>query len=93
MGTTTYSQTKKTMTVLIKMNKMSSCKSIVSKSKEAKLAKKIKELCSKIDLIWEQFASKVGVTFSTVNRLENGQSELSSLARKCIVELEGKIAL
>lgn len=47
---------------------------------KSKPAKEIKELRLKLGLTQEQFAAKVGVTFSTVNRWENGKSVPSPLA-------------
>ncbi|MBC2716058.1 MAG: helix-turn-helix transcriptional regulator [Desulfobacteraceae bacterium] len=54
---------------------------------DADLAKKIKRLRSKLNLTQEQFAAKVGVTFSTVNRWEGGKSTPSPLAMRQIEEL------
>ena len=51
------------------------------------MARKIKELRSKLGLTQEQFAAKVGVTFSTVNRWENGKGKPSPLAMRQIEEL------
>lgn len=48
---------------------------------------KIKELRSKLGLTQEQFAAKIGVTFSTVNRWENGKGKPSPLAMRQIKEL------
>ena len=58
---------------------------------ENNLAKKIKELRLKLGLTQEQFAAKVGVTFSTVNRWENGRGTPSPLARKQIEALISKM--
>jgi len=52
------------------------------------LAKKIKELRSRLGLTQEQFAAKVGVTFSTVNRWESNKSKPSPLALHRIEELD-----
>ena len=51
------------------------------------VAKMIMELRAKLGLTQEQFAAKVGVTFSTVNRWESGKSKPSPLARRRIEEL------
>lgn len=51
------------------------------------LAKKIRELRSKLGLTQEQFAAKIGVTFSTVNRWENGKGKPSPLAMKQVEQL------
>ena len=67
-------------------------KDAMSKTKEIKLARKIKELRSKMGLTQEQFAAKIGVTFSTINRWESGKSKPSPLAIKQIQELmEGMV--
>ncbi len=50
------------------------------------LAKKIKSVRSKLGLTQEQFAAKVGVTFSTVNRWESEKSKPSPLAMRRIEE-------
>ena len=52
-----------------------------------KLADMIKGLRARFGLTQEQFAAKVGVTFSTVNRWENGRGEPSPLAMRRIEEL------
>lgn len=59
----------------------------MSKVRENELARKIRELRSRLGLTQEQFAAKVGVTFSTVNRWESGKSRPSPLALKRINEL------
>lgn len=55
---------------------------------EEQLAKLIKDLRAKRGLTQEQFAAKVGVTFSTVNRWENGRGKPSPLAMRRIEELK-----
>jgi len=57
------------------------------KIEDNELAKKIRDLRSKLGLTQEQFAAKVGVTFSTVNRWESGKSKPSPLAMRQIEEL------
>ena len=47
----------------------------------------IKKLRKKLGLTQEQFAAKVGVTFSTVNRWEDGRSKPSPLAWREIERL------
>lgn len=59
----------------------------MSKIEDNELASKIRELRSKLGLTQEQFAAKVGVTFSTVNRWENGKGKPSPLAMRQIKEL------
>lgn len=56
-------------------------------TEENDLARKIGKLRSKLGLTQEQFAAKVGVTFSTVNRWESGKSKPSPLAMRQIEEL------
>ena len=51
------------------------------------LAKMVRDLRAKLGLTQEQFAAKVGVTFSTVNRWENGRGKPSPLAVRRIEEL------
>ena len=55
------------------------------------VAKMIRELRAKLGLTQEQFAAKVGVTFSTVNRWESGRSTPSPLAMWRIEELLEKL--
>ena len=66
---------------------MSARKKAMRKTGEINLAKEIRELRFKLDLAQEQFAAKVGVTFSTVNRWESGKSKPSPLAMRQIEEL------
>ncbi|KKK71459.1 hypothetical protein LCGC14_2913680, partial [marine sediment metagenome] len=42
----------------------------------------IRNLRAKLELTQEQFAAKAGVTWSTVNRWENGRGKPSSLAMR-----------
>lgn len=51
---------------------------------KAGLARQIRNLRLKLGLTQEQFAAKVGVTFSTVNRWENGKGKPSPLAMRQI---------
>lgn len=55
---------------------------------EQDFAKMVKNLRSKLGLTQEQFAAKVGVTFSTVNRWENGRGKPSPLALLQIEKLK-----
>lgn len=59
----------------------------MAKKNNEDLAKMIKDLRAKLGLTQEQFAAKVGVTFSTVNRWENGRGKPSPLAVRRIEEL------
>lgn len=73
---------------------MSAGKKAMPNTEDNDLIRKIRELRSKLGLTQEQFAAKVGVTFSTVNRWESGKSKPSPLAMRQIEELmehiEGK---
>ncbi len=55
------------------------------------VAKMIRELRAKLGLTQEQFAAKVGVTFSTVNRWENNKGYPSPLALRQIKALFNKV--
>lgn len=48
---------------------------------------KLKELRRKLKLTQEALAYKLGVSFTSVNRWENGQTSPSPLARRKIEEL------
>ncbi len=48
------------------------------------LPKKIKTLRQKLGLSQEELAQKLGVSFTSVNRWENGQTKPSKLAKKQI---------
>jgi len=47
----------------------------------------VRELRTALGLTQEQFAARIGVTFSTVNRWENGRGIPSPLAMKQIEQL------
>ncbi len=70
---------------------MNAGKNVMSKIEESELARKIKELRSNLGLTQEQFAAKIGVTFSTVNRWENGKGRPSPLAMRQLEELMDRI--
>jgi len=55
------------------------------------ISKKIRERRIALGLTQEQFAAKLGVTYSTVNRWENNKVKPSPLARCRINELQKKI--
>lgn len=61
----------------------------MTKKDEATMAEKIKRLRLRLGLTQEQFAGKVGVTFSTVNRWESSRSQPSPLALTRINEVLG----
>lgn len=63
---------------------MTARKKATPKTGNNDLAKKIMGLRSRLGLTQEQFAAKVGVTFSTVNRWESGKSKPSPLAAQQI---------
>jgi len=58
------------------------------KEKKTEVAEMIRNLRVKLELTQEQFAAKVGVTWSTVNRWENGRGKPSPLAMRRIEELQ-----
>ena len=60
----------------------------MSKRKDNELAKTIRNLRAKLGLTQEQFAAKIGVTWSTVNRWENSRGRPSPLAMRQIEELQ-----
>lgn len=70
---------------------MKTKKNTMPKTEQNDLADKIRELRSKLGMTQEQFAAKVGVTFSTVNRWESGKSKPLPLAMRRIEELMERI--
>ena len=58
--------------------------------KDKDIPKRVKKLRTAMGLTQEQFAAKIGVTFSTVNRWENDKGKPSPLAMKQIEELYQK---
>jgi DNA-binding transcriptional regulator YiaG len=69
---------------------MSAGKKAMPKTEDNDLAMIIRDLRAKLGLTQEQFAAKVGVTFSTVNRWESGRSRPSPLAHRRLCELLDK---
>jgi len=59
----------------------------MSKRKDTKVAETVRNLRAKLGLTQEQFAAKVGVTWSTVNRWENSRGHPSPLAMRLIQAL------
>jgi len=51
----------------------------------------IKELRERLDLTQEQFAQKVGVTYSTVNHWENGKRVPQPFLLRRLVELKDEL--
>ena len=60
------------------------------REKGSEVAGNIRNLRAKLGLTQEQFAAKVGVTFSTVNRWENGRGKPSPLAQRRVDDLIAK---
>ena len=56
------------------------------------LPKSIRKLRASLGLTQERFAARLGVTFSTVNRWENGRGTPSPLACQRIEELREQVA-
>ena len=59
----------------------------MTKHADIQLSEMVKELRAQIGLTQEQFAAKVGVTWSTVNRWENGRGKPSPLALGHVLEI------
>lgn len=55
------------------------------------ISKMIREQRIALGLTQEQFAAKVGVTYSTVNRWENNKAKPSPLALRTINELQKEL--
>jgi putative transcriptional regulator len=53
------------------------------------IANRIRETRQNMKLTQEEFAAKLGVTFSTVNRWENGRSKPSRMALKILQPMLG----
>ena len=47
----------------------------------------VKEMRRRLGMTQEELAHKLGVSFTSVNRWENGQTQPSKLARKQLVQL------
>jgi putative transcriptional regulator len=54
---------------------------------QADIPRLVRELRERTGLTQEKFAAKLGVTFPTINRWENGRAKPSPLALKQIEEL------
>ena len=59
----------------------------MTKHKSSDVSQMIRKLRATLGLTQVQFAAKLGVTWSTVNRWENGRGKPSPLARQHIEEL------
>ena len=58
---------------------------------QANIPQFVRELRKRTGLTQEKFAAKLGVTFPTINRWENGRAKPSPLAMQKIEELLGKM--
>ena len=63
-------------------------KATMSTRKDNELAEMIRDLRATLGLTQEKFAAKVGVTWSTVNRWENGRGKPSPLAMRQVKALQ-----
>jgi DNA-binding XRE family transcriptional regulator len=59
---------------------------------EADISKLVKNLRAQLGLTQEQFAQKVGVTYSTVNHWENGKRMPQPFLARRLLELKDEIA-
>lgn len=62
------------------------------RKKDAPAAEMIWKLRAKLCLAQEQFVAKVGVTWSTVNRWENGRGKPSPLALCRVEEIRTEVS-
>ena len=60
-------------------------------NRQADIPRLIRELRGRTGLTQEKFAAKLGVTFPTINRWENGRARPSPLAMQKIEELLGSM--
>ena len=58
---------------------------------EAKIAQLVKDLRERMKLTQEQFAQKVGVTYSTVNHWENGKRMPQPFLVRRLLELKEEL--
>ncbi len=59
---------------------------------QADIPRLVRELRKRTGLTQEKFAAKLGVTFPTINRWENGRAKPSPLAMQRIEDLIGGMA-
>jgi DNA-binding transcriptional regulator YiaG len=59
----------------------------MTKQADIGLSEMVKEMRAQLGLTQEQFAAKVSVTWSTVNRWENGRGKPSPLALGHVIEI------
>ncbi|MBI1390953.1 MAG: helix-turn-helix domain-containing protein [bacterium] len=57
------------------------------------ISNQIKEIRNHLGLTQEKFAARLGVTFPTVNRWENGRTKPSPLAQKQIDDLIAQLGI
>lgn len=57
------------------------------------ISNQIKEIRNRLGLTQEKFAARLGVTFPTVNRWENGRTKPSPLAQKQIDDLMAQLGI
>ena len=55
------------------------------------ISKMIRKLRTALGLTQEQFAAKIGVTYSTINRWENNKSKPSPLAMQKIKKIQKEL--
>ncbi len=58
---------------------------------ESDISKLVKELREQLELTQEQFAQKVGTTYSTVNHWENGKRMPQPFFIRCLLELKEEL--
>ena len=66
-------------------------KDSVAREKDNKLAAMIRRLWARLSITQEQFATKVGVTFSSVNRGEHGKNNPFPLAFRRTEEMQERL--
>lgn len=59
-------------------------------SRELFLAHRVRELRERLDMTQEDFAQHVGVTFTTINRWENGKTIPNRIATRVLLDIERK---
>ena len=76
--------------LMIKM-KVKQTMAIKSMNNKVMDPKRIQEIRRRLRVTQEDFAHMVGVTFSTVNRWENGKSKPNRIAQRILAGLEKKV--
>lgn len=67
---------------------MNASRKAMARRRDNDVSGMIKALRAGVGLTQEQFAAKVGVTWSTINRWENGRGKPSPLAMRQIKQLQ-----